>query len=147
MAISRQKEAWSRDYALPLFRMTSRYGRTSPGILCTHFVQINYNLRPVWPGNFRQIVHNLAEKCKYSSGYVGTAGHGPTSIHNLFTDIPDLSGRCSDHTIMSYLCRATAFIPAILNGRNKGCSAVAPCTCRDMYVTNELYSTPATNIP
>ena len=55
--------------------------------------------RPVWPDKSRQFIHNLAEMCEYSSGHVGTAGHGPTSIHNLFTYIRYLPGRCSDHAM------------------------------------------------
>ena len=45
------------------FAVTRRYDRTSPGILCTHIVQIDYILsrRPVWPDNFRQFVHNLVK--------------------------------------------------------------------------------------
>ena len=84
--------------------------------------------RPVWPDNSRQFIHNLAEMCEYSSGHVGTAGHGPTSIHNLLTYIQDLSGRCSTHAmsrqqhhVVPMSCHSKS---GHSNGRNKVCHAV-----------------------
>ena len=90
-----------------------RYGRTSRGILCTHFVQIGF-------------VHNLVEMCEYSSGHVVTAGQEYIICLHTFGTCLDavLTTPCCDNHIMSFLCRATVS-PAIQNGRNKVCRAVS----------------------
>ena len=80
---------------------------------CTNKLHLVGLVVTVWLDNSRQFVRNLAEMCEYSSGHVGTAGHGPTSIHNLFTYIQDLSGRCfaramsrQPHHVLPMLCHS-----------------------------------------
>ena len=106
--------------------------------------------RPVWPDKCRHFVHtfctnklhlvatcrdgrygrttsgNLAEMCEYSSGHVATVGHGPTSTHNLFTYIRNLSGRCSDHAMSRQPHHVVPmWCHSIQNGRNKVFRAVS----------------------
>ena len=81
-----------------------RYGQTNPGILCTHFVQINYILsRPVVAA--------------------GTAGQ--------LQAVPNTP--CRDNHIMLYLCRATAsparyeVCLAVSRTSRMSCTVVSKC--------------------
>ena len=99
------------------------YGRTSPFILCTHFVNklhLVATCRDGRDGNLYTIWLRCVNILPTMSGRPDMVrqahtlcGDGRSSIHSLFTYIRDLTGRCSDHAMlqphhvvsMSYLVR------------------------------------------
>ena len=83
--------------------------------------------RPVWLDKSRHFVHIICTNKLHLVATCRDGRYGRTTLGHLYTiwqRCVNILPPCRDNHIMSYLCRAT-ILPAIQNGQNKVCRAVA----------------------